>query len=65
MYYSRFLQAGLISTEDSDNLFIVLEPEAASLYCRKLNMKHFVGEGRSNQLTMSTGTVYMLVDAGG
>lgn len=32
------LQAGLVSREDAEQLLIALEPEAASVYCRKLRL---------------------------
>uniref|UniRef100_A0A8I6AR33 Heat shock protein family A (Hsp70) member 12B n=1 Tax=Rattus norvegicus TaxID=10116 RepID=A0A8I6AR33_RAT len=32
------LQAGLVSREDAEKLLIALEPEAASVYCRKLRL---------------------------
>lgn len=31
-------QAGLVSREDAEQLLIALEPEAASVYCRKLRL---------------------------
>lgn len=31
-------QAGLVSREDAEKLLIALEPEAASVYCRKLRL---------------------------
>ena len=60
------LQAGMIDTEGSDNLFIVLEPEAASLYCRVLDITQFKSRtSQCDELEMKPGTVYMLLDAGG
>ena len=59
------LQAGLIKKEESDSLFIVLEPEAASLYCRGLNITDFEKGSQCDALEMEPGTVYMLLDAGG
>lgn len=35
---ASFLQAGLASPENSEQLIIALEPEAASIYCRKLRL---------------------------
>ena len=59
----------MIANEDSDKLRIALEPEAASLYCKTLDMSNFTGgntqPGRNDDVTMAPGTVYMLVDAGG
>ncbi|XP_043920006.1 heat shock 70 kDa protein 12B [Protopterus annectens] len=34
--------AGLISPDDSDQLLIALEPEAASIYCRKLRLHQLI-----------------------
>ena len=59
-------QAGLIKNENSDNLVIALEPEAASLYCRELDITDFLKPrpGREG-MNMKKGTVYMILDAGG
>ena len=35
-------QAGLVSREDAEQLLIALEPEAASVYCRKLRLHQLV-----------------------
>lgn len=37
-----FLQAGLVSPEAPEQLLIALEPEAASIYCRKLRLHQVV-----------------------
>ncbi len=39
-----FLQAGIASPDYPDQLLIALEPEAASIYCRKLRMHQLVPE---------------------
>lgn len=39
------LQAALASREDPDQLIIALEPEAASIYCRKLRLHQMVDLG--------------------
>ena len=44
---------------------MVLEPEAASLFCRSLDMSNFQRGNECEKLLMPAGTVYMLVDAGG
>lgn len=36
------LQAGLASPENSEQLIIALEPEAASIYCRKLRLHQMI-----------------------
>ncbi len=38
------LQAGIASSDYPDQLLIALEPEAASIYCRKLRMHQLVPE---------------------
>ena len=35
---TTYPQAGLVSRENAEQLLIVLEPEAASVYCRKLRL---------------------------
>lgn len=39
---ASFLQAGLASPENSEQLIIALEPEAASIYCRKLRLYQMI-----------------------
>ena len=59
-------QAGLITEENSEQLDIVLEPEAASLYCRSIEMNQFRKHDVQNvDVKISEGTVYMIIDAGG
>lgn len=36
------LQAGLVSRDNPDQLIIALEPEAASIYCRKLRLHQMI-----------------------
>ena len=63
-----YLQAGLIDVEDSSQLILALEPEAASLHCKSLKMNNFIdyaAEHYPEDLYMPAGTVYALVDAGG
>ena len=45
-------QAGIASPRQPDQLVIALEPEAASVYCRKLKMTQLVGDrtGRQEEL---------------
>ena len=59
-----FLQAGLASPEDPDQLLIALEPEAASFYCRTLQMKDFLGES-GDQLVNEDLASYIVIDNGG
>ena len=63
---SLHLQAGLIKEQNSKMLVIALEPEAASLYCRGLDIEHFVsGDGEVKSVSFKPGTNYMVIDAGG
>lgn len=39
---ASFFQAGLASPENSEQLIIALEPEAASIYCRKLRLYQMI-----------------------
>ena len=50
---------------DSRQLVIALEPEAASLHCRSLDVAQFVGEPDKDSVVFKTGTKYMVIDAGG
>ena len=59
-----FLQAGLASPADPDQLLIALEPEAASFYCRTLQMKDFLGES-GDQLVNEDLASYIVIDNGG
>lgn len=36
------LQAGMVSPENPEQLIIALEPEAASIYCRKLRLHQMI-----------------------
>ncbi|XP_053372779.1 heat shock 70 kDa protein 12A-like [Mercenaria mercenaria] len=49
----------------TERLTIVLEPEAASLYCRHLPVVTTVTDGSSTISEFPTGTKYMVLDAGG
>ena len=51
---------------NSQQFTICLEPEAASIYCRQLEIDQFTkGSERDKQLLSKEGTRYMIVDAGG
>jgi hypothetical protein len=64
--FTTIFQAKLIPERDSTNLIIALEPEAASLYCRTLDVNHFIDSDRHHQSAkFQDGTVYMVIDAGG
>ena len=58
-------QAGIISDVTSRGLVIALEPEAASLHCRRLDVHDFVGEDEYREANFQTGTKYLVIDAGG
>ncbi|KAL0169316.1 hypothetical protein M9458_033912, partial [Cirrhinus mrigala] len=42
--------AGLVSRDNPDQLIIALEPEAASIYCRKLRLHQMVDLGNKTAL---------------
>ncbi|XP_069913258.1 heat shock 70 kDa protein 12A isoform X8 [Oryctolagus cuniculus] len=69
-------QAGLASPENSEQLIIALEPEAASIYCRKLRLHQMIElsskatvNGYSASDTVGAGFAqgdkYVVVDSGG
>ncbi|XP_047225666.1 heat shock 70 kDa protein 12A-like [Girardinichthys multiradiatus] len=59
-------QAGIMTDGTENNLVIALEPEAASVYCKKLPSEGFVAENLGeNKLDRSPGTRYIIVDCGG
>ena len=59
-------QAELIDKPDSHQLIIALEPEAASLFVRKLNINQFVHPGqRKEDHKVKPGAKYLVIDAGG
>lgn len=57
-------KAGLASPDDPDQLLIALEPEAASFYCRTLQMKDFLGE-TGEELVNEGLASYVVIDNGG
>ncbi|XP_014406050.1 PREDICTED: heat shock 70 kDa protein 12A [Myotis brandtii] len=69
-------QAGLASPENAEQLIIALEPEAASIYCRKLRLHQMIElsskaavNGYSSRDTVGAGFAqgdkYVVVDSGG
>ncbi|MED6240467.1 hypothetical protein ATANTOWER_021570 [Ataeniobius toweri] len=59
-------QAGLVTKGNSDKLVIALEPEAASVFCKKLPSDGFIADSRGeDRLDQSPGTQYIVVDCGG
>ncbi|MEQ2163526.1 hypothetical protein GOODEAATRI_031154, partial [Goodea atripinnis] len=58
-------QAGIVTEKTEDKLVIALEPEAASVWCKKLPSDGFISENHSrNSLDQSPGTQYIVVDCG-
>ena len=60
-------QAGLIHQDNSKQLIIALEPEAAGLFCRSLEVNQLVAEARlpKELIQLPVGAKYLIVDAGG
>uniref|UniRef100_A0A3Q2DNH4 Heat shock protein family A (Hsp70) member 12A.2 n=1 Tax=Cyprinodon variegatus TaxID=28743 RepID=A0A3Q2DNH4_CYPVA len=59
-------QAGIVPKGNSDQLVIALEPEAASVFCKRLPSDGFIAENRGeDKLDQSPGTQYIIVDCGG
>lgn len=49
-----------------NNLVLCLEPEAASVHCKKLPLEGFIAENcGESKLDQSPGTRYIVVDCGG
>ncbi|KAM4731313.1 heat shock 70 kDa protein 12A-like [Anableps anableps] len=60
------IQAGIVTEGTEDKLVIALEPEAASVWCKKLPSDGFITQNHSrNSLDQSPGTQYIVVDCGG
>ena len=51
-----------MSTKDAKHLVIALEPEAASMCCRRLNIAQYEGK---EKYAFPMGTKYMVLDCGG
>ncbi|XP_010147427.1 PREDICTED: heat shock 70 kDa protein 12A-like, partial [Eurypyga helias] len=59
-------EAGLISNMTSEKLIIALEPEAASLWCKKLPQEGFMADSSDKKkFEDSPGIQYIVVDCGG
>ena len=54
-----------MSDVNSKQLVISLEPEAAGLYCRGLEINEFMEEPRDSNVRMDPGVEYLVIDAGG
>ncbi|KAM4731308.1 heat shock 70 kDa protein 12A-like [Anableps anableps] len=60
------MQAGIVTEIDKEKLVIALEPEAASVWCKKLPADGFISEHQGKDtLDHSPGTQYVVVDCGG
>ncbi|GLD68312.1 heat shock 70 kDa protein 12A-like protein [Lates japonicus] len=59
-------QAGIVTKGTEDRLVIALEPEAASVWCKKLPAEGFISQNHGgDSLEHSPGTQYIVVDCGG
>uniref|UniRef100_A0A8C6ULG4 Uncharacterized protein n=1 Tax=Neogobius melanostomus TaxID=47308 RepID=A0A8C6ULG4_9GOBI len=59
-------QAGIVSKGSEEKLLIALEPEAASIWCKKLPADGFLSDNHSRTALQQTpGTQYIVVDCGG
>uniref|UniRef100_A0A3Q2R2E8 Heat shock 70 kDa protein 12A n=1 Tax=Fundulus heteroclitus TaxID=8078 RepID=A0A3Q2R2E8_FUNHE len=58
-------QAGIVTEGTEDKLVIALEPEAASIWCKKLPPYGFITQNHNKEsLDQSPGTQYIVVDCG-
>ncbi|XP_071376346.1 heat shock 70 kDa protein 12A-like [Centroberyx affinis] len=59
-------EAGIVTEHKADKLVIALEPEAASVWCKKLPSDGFRAENvGQNTLEQAPGTQYIVLDCGG
>jgi len=59
-------QAGIVTEGNEHKLVIALEPEAASVWCKKLPADGFITQNHDRDaLDESPGTQYIVVDCGG
>uniref|UniRef100_A0A3B5LL95 Heat shock protein family A (Hsp70) member 12A.2 n=1 Tax=Xiphophorus couchianus TaxID=32473 RepID=A0A3B5LL95_9TELE len=59
-------QAGIVTEGDKEKLVMALEPEAASIWSKKLPSDGFISEKHNEEsLDQSAGTQYIVVDCGG
>uniref|UniRef100_A0A3B3XVS7 Heat shock protein family A (Hsp70) member 12A.2 n=1 Tax=Poecilia mexicana TaxID=48701 RepID=A0A3B3XVS7_9TELE len=60
------MKAGIIKKGDDKKLVMALEPEAASIWCKKLPADGFISEKHNTEsLDQTAGTRYIIVDCGG
>ena len=62
LYLTFYSQAGCIVGKDSKKLIIALEPEAASLCCRRMSLAQY---GDKKGISFPKGTKYLILDCGG
>ena len=63
---SLCFQAGIVTKGNEHKLVIALEPEAASVWCKKLPADGFITQNHDRDaLDESPGTQYIVVDCGG
>ncbi|XP_035994601.1 heat shock 70 kDa protein 12A [Fundulus heteroclitus] len=66
MLYLFIFQAGIATEINKEKLIIALEPEAASVWCKKLPADGFIAERQGKDtLDQSPKTQYVVVDCGG
>ncbi|KAM9343885.1 heat shock 70 kDa protein 12A-like [Pholidichthys leucotaenia] len=58
-------EAGIVTTETEDKLLIALEPETASVWCKKLSADGFLTENCDGVTLDQQRTQYIVVDCGG
>uniref|UniRef100_A0A4W6C9T5 Heat shock protein family A (Hsp70) member 12A.2 n=1 Tax=Lates calcarifer TaxID=8187 RepID=A0A4W6C9T5_LATCA len=64
--FSFYFQAGIVTKGKQAKLVIALEPEAASVWCKKLPAEGFITQNHGgDKLDQSPGTQYIVVDCGG
>lgn len=60
------IQAEIVNRDNEEKLVIALEPEAASIWCKRLPADGFLSENHNRTaLQQTTGTQYIVVDCGG
>ena len=69
-FFFFLIQAGLASPSNPEQVLIALEPEAASVYCRRRKMREFVAESGSDDASVGDtlalpDTQYVVIDIGG
>ena len=64
---SFVLQAGCINSRNSNQLVLALEPEAASIFCRDVQVDPMAAmlKATASKAKFNEGTKYLIIDAGG